>query len=575
MGGNPSCPDPATLDRLRLGLVPEPHASALRRHQTQCPSCARATRGAGDGVPVGRGSDSGSGIWGASAVRAARSAPPAASPVPTGSRPPAAAPVADGPADVLRPPEGSNELGRLGGYRVLGLLDEDQSQLLYEAVDDATGERIALRVLRPEWAVNERARDCFLEGVKAAATRESTHRAVIHQIGDDNGAVFAALRWPEAPPVGEAAPPSAAPAVADTPRPDGVGAAVSAGLFAVHKTTWPCPQCGNNLRASGGTTWCTYCGYTSASKWKDPETRERRPRIGVAWAVFLVLGCAGILAATVCRDRLPIPGSSVLTWWIAIEGGAGVVLYLTGHLGLLALTIRQWKEGELFKYIDPLTAWRYALSFLPRTGWTICLGGWGATAFLCAFVLFWVNDFALKDKTKKAKHAPPPPVSVKSSRQRVQEEPDTAEYPAARPPAAPGGSGDPGVNVVDLTPAPERQLPIKSTQCVVIGYVADPNDPDKIDRLVLGTRGEDGSIRYAGTVQNFSRDDDLDRSLRQVRALKPLTSAPDYLPGNLNAIPIEPKLVARVAYEERDADGRLKNPVVRGVSAPPPDDPDK
>ena len=103
---------------------------------------------------------------------------------------------------------------------------------------------------------------------------------------------------------------------------------------------------------------------------------------------------------------------------------------------------------------------------------------------------------------------------------------------------------------------------------VVIGYVPDPNDPSRVGQLVLGTREADGTIRYAGTVSNFARTGEVDQGVTQVKGLKPLLERPGYLPADLNVIPVEPSMSARVGYQERDAQGQLKNATVKGLGKP-------
>src|SRR5262249_31342225 len=155
------------------------------------------------------------------------------------------------------------------------------------------------------------------------------------------------------------------------------------------------------------------------------------------------------------------------------------------------------KEGEFFKYIDPLTVLKYAIAYLPRTGGSLCSMSWGVVAFLCAFVLLWQNDFAFKDRRHKPKTGPS--VAAASPEQKEDAKPDDNAAAEEAQPAAPENVAPPrDVNVIDLLGAdkPLKERRLSNTECVVIGYVPDPKDPSRIGQLVLGTRAEGGAITY-------------------------------------------------------------------------------
>jgi hypothetical protein len=259
-------------------------------------------------------------------------------------------------------------------------------------------------------------------------------------------------------------------------------------------------------------------------------------------------------------------------WWILYQAGAGLLAYFVGHVLIVVLTFRHWRDGELFKYIDPLTAARYAIEFLPRTRYGICLATWGAIAFLCAFVLFWMNDFAFKDKKAKRKNVVVHGVLSTGEGATVPEDPEAGDFVIYGDAVLVENAGeDRDVNLIDPygdPDPPERQEPPNVTTCVVIGYVPDPNDPNRVGQLVLGTRDADGTIRYAGTVSNFARTGEVDQGVTQVKGLTPLLEKPGYLPDGLNVIPVEPSMSARIAYQERDARGELKNATIRGFGKP-------
>lgn len=536
-----SCPDAATLFRLRSGQLPDPYASEVRRHLATCPTCSRGTAG----VPPGerRLKPAYSGAVSAEAAR--RAASGGSVTVSNAPRPTSDA----SPGGVLRPPEQPGELGRLAGYRVLRLLGQDGAGYVFEAEHVEHRVKVALQVVPPGGPETQRAKQRLLYGGAAASA---------YEVGQDGEVMFVATALPDAVPDADLpdAPLVVAPYEAPRPEPP--------------RVKQYCPKCLGDLKEVGGKAWCAKCGYSSDDDQMSDETPPPRGAVVPFWAVLLVFGCFTIVAATAFRREFLPAGSAARVWWVLIEAGAGLALYLFGHVLIVVLIFRQWRDGELFKYIDPLTVTRYAFEFLPKTRWGICMMAWGLVAFLCAFVLFWMNDFALKDKKDRR-----PKVLIGAGGSLATDEgtatgedPEAPEYivlgeATLQDPAAaqdvclidPYGTDDP----------PERAEPPNTATCVVIGYVPDPNDPGKVGQLVLGTRAEDGSIRYAGTVANFAGGTDVDRGLSQVKSLKPLLQTPGYMPANLNAIPVEPSLVARVGFKERDAQGVLKSATVKGV----------
>jgi serine/threonine protein kinase len=69
----------------------------------------------------------------------------------------------------LEPPQAADEMGRLGKFRILRLLGEGGMGFVLEAEDSELERRVALKVMRPEIAEKETARQRFLRGAKAMA----------------------------------------------------------------------------------------------------------------------------------------------------------------------------------------------------------------------------------------------------------------------------------------------------------------------------------------------------------------------------------------------------------------------
>ncbi len=90
----------------------------------------------------------------------------------------------------LRPAEGPNEIGRLGGFRLLRLLGEGGMGMVFLAEDPRLGRQVAVKVMRPEIARHEESRRRFLRKARATAAVEHDHVVPIHQVDEDAGVPF-------------------------------------------------------------------------------------------------------------------------------------------------------------------------------------------------------------------------------------------------------------------------------------------------------------------------------------------------------------------------------------------------
>lgn len=101
--------------------------------------------------------------------------------------------VVEGLHRLLKPPQESDELGRLSDYRVLRLLGEGGMGLIFEAEDVHLGRRVALKVIRPEKGETDVARRRFLQEARAVAAIEHDHIVAIYRVGEDDGVPFLAM----------------------------------------------------------------------------------------------------------------------------------------------------------------------------------------------------------------------------------------------------------------------------------------------------------------------------------------------------------------------------------------------
>jgi serine/threonine protein kinase len=94
------------------------------------------------------------------------------------------------PFPFLAPPEEPDELGRLGGFRVLSVLGKGGMAIVFRAWDTVLKREVALKVVRPEFSHDELYRHRFLSEARAAGTVKSDHVVRIYQVGEDRGVLF-------------------------------------------------------------------------------------------------------------------------------------------------------------------------------------------------------------------------------------------------------------------------------------------------------------------------------------------------------------------------------------------------
>jgi WD40 repeat protein/serine/threonine protein kinase len=97
--------------------------------------------------------------------------------------------------DFLSPAEAADELGRLGGYRVLRVLGSGGMGVVFEAEDSRLKRHVALKVMKPEIAANAQSRQRFLREAQAMAALDHDHVVTVHQVGEDCGVPFLAMQF--------------------------------------------------------------------------------------------------------------------------------------------------------------------------------------------------------------------------------------------------------------------------------------------------------------------------------------------------------------------------------------------
>src|SRR5437868_5780593 len=83
----------------------------------------------------------------------------------------------------------------IGGYRIEALIGHGSMGTVYSAQDVQLERRVALKVLTPELARDERFRDRFLRESKLAASLEHPHIVPIYAAGEVDGVLYLAMRY--------------------------------------------------------------------------------------------------------------------------------------------------------------------------------------------------------------------------------------------------------------------------------------------------------------------------------------------------------------------------------------------
>jgi serine/threonine protein kinase len=95
--------------------------------------------------------------------------------------------------DFLAPAERPDEIGRLGGYRILKVVAAGGMGVVFQAEDPKLKRMLAIKAMLPSLAASESARRRFLREGQTAASLEHDHIVAIHEVGEDRGVPFIAI----------------------------------------------------------------------------------------------------------------------------------------------------------------------------------------------------------------------------------------------------------------------------------------------------------------------------------------------------------------------------------------------
>jgi serine/threonine protein kinase len=86
---------------------------------------------------------------------------------------------------------------KVAGYRIEALVGRGGMGAVYRAEEEGLGRKVALKVIAPELAQDERFRERFLRESRIAASLDHPHVIPIYQAGEEDGVLFLAMRYVE------------------------------------------------------------------------------------------------------------------------------------------------------------------------------------------------------------------------------------------------------------------------------------------------------------------------------------------------------------------------------------------
>ena len=242
------CPSVEQLKELAVGRLPDPPAGSFEEHLLECDECARQTaqlhqadtlmaamKHAGQ-VPVERSPEEQARLdrlmSSLSGLHAGQvEATILSNPQGPGGATSEADDVTRELSTVWRAPEGADELGRIGGYRILKMLGAGGMGGVFLAEDMQLRRRVALKLMRPRAASAPGAAERFLREARAAAALRHDHIITIYQVGEEAGVPFLAMEYLEGESLDDRLKRESLPPVTDVLR---IGREIAEGLAAAH-----------------------------------------------------------------------------------------------------------------------------------------------------------------------------------------------------------------------------------------------------------------------------------------------------------------------------------------------------
>ena len=194
-----ACPEVEQLQQLVRGEMAPDASDRYFDHVEQCPLCADSIEGllaADPFVAAVRGQPAQPTSYPPPVIElihrlsTLRAAPTV---VADGATPTPEGESSDDCTALFAPAEALDEIGRLGGYRILKILGAGGMACVYLAEDLVLRRQVALKVMRPTLADRAAARKRFLREARAVAAVEHENIVTIHQVGEERGVAFLAM----------------------------------------------------------------------------------------------------------------------------------------------------------------------------------------------------------------------------------------------------------------------------------------------------------------------------------------------------------------------------------------------
>jgi serine/threonine protein kinase len=139
---------------------------------------------------------------------------------------------ASGEGGFLTPPERSDELGRLGPYRIVGRLGIGGMGVVFRAEEPQLRREVALKVMLPQFASNPAWKARFLREAHAQAQVVHDHVVPIYRAGEQAGFAYIAMPLLKGQTLGSALQQNSRPPLREVLR---IGREIAEGLSAAHE----------------------------------------------------------------------------------------------------------------------------------------------------------------------------------------------------------------------------------------------------------------------------------------------------------------------------------------------------
>jgi predicted Ser/Thr protein kinase len=91
---------------------------------------------------------------------------------------------------------------RLAGYELLELVGEGRMGQVYQALQPRLERLVAVKIIRPELVADEAARERFRREMRIAASLDHPGIVPVYEVDEEDGTLFAAMRWVDGPDLG-------------------------------------------------------------------------------------------------------------------------------------------------------------------------------------------------------------------------------------------------------------------------------------------------------------------------------------------------------------------------------------